>query len=98
MKSGSEMMQILLGQAPLFFWWFLAPGALILLLAWAVSVVVRAYAKLIETRANREVALAALERRSSPEAIRRQNCKFATAVATEIGTAVLDTTLENSHK
>ena len=36
-------------------------GVLILLLALAVSIVVRAYAKLIDTRAKKEVALAAIE-------------------------------------
>ena len=50
------MMQIFFGQAPPQVWW----GILILLLAVAVSTVLRAYTKLVEARAHKEVALAAL--------------------------------------
>jgi hypothetical protein len=50
-------MQIFLGQAPPIVWW----GILALLLATAAAIVLRAYTKLIETRGNKEVALAALQ-------------------------------------
>ena len=50
-------MEISLGQAPPVVW----AGVLILLLALAVSIVIRAYAKLIETRGHKEIALAALQ-------------------------------------
>ena len=52
---------MILGQAPAFFWWFIAPGALILLLAVAASVVVRSYARLTAVRGHIKVALAALK-------------------------------------
>jgi len=65
------MLQILLGQAPLFFWWFIAPGALIFLLAVAASRVLRAYATLVEKRGNREIGLAASQARLLSEARHR---------------------------
>lgn len=50
-------MQIFLGQAPSIVWW----GISIFLLALAVSIVVRAYAHLVEKRGNRDIGLAAVQ-------------------------------------
>lgn len=58
-SSGSEgeAMQVFLGQAPSFVWW----GILIFLLPLAASIVLRAYAILVEKRGNRDIGLAALQ-------------------------------------
>ena len=71
MAFGGEVMQIFLGQAPAFFWWFVAPGLLILSVAWAVSIVVRSYARLAAVHGFIKVALATLETKKKDDALAR---------------------------